>query len=113
MMPIRFGWSVAILIGFACAREPAYDVVIHGGTIIDGTGAPGRPGDVAIRGDTIVAVGTVSGGGRRTIDARGKVVAPGFFDLHSHSESDRLQNGGGPSFALQGISTEIFGEDAS
>jgi N-acyl-D-amino-acid deacylase len=112
-MQFRFGWSVAILIGFACAREPGYDVVIRGGTIVDGTGAPGRPGDVAIRGDSIVALGSVSGAGRRTIDATGKVVAPGFFDLHSHSEYDRLQDGGGPSFALQGISTEIFGENTS
>ena len=112
-MRLRFGWFVAILIGLGCAREPAYDIVIRGGTIVDGTGTPGRVGDVGIRGDGIVAVGSVAGTGRRTIDATGKVVAPGFFDLHSHSEYDRLQNGGGPSFALQGISTEIYGEDRS
>jgi len=96
-----------------CAGAPEYDVVIRGGTLIDGTGAPGRIADVALRGDSIVAVGAVTGRASRTIDAGGLVVAPGFFDLHSHSEYDRLEDGHGPSFSLQGITTEIFGEDMS
>ncbi len=112
-MQVRLIWSLLILAGFGCARTPSYDVVIRGGTIVDGTGRPGRPGDLAIRHDSIVAVGAVSGTARQTIDAKGLVVAPGFFDLHSHSEYDRLQNGLGPSFALQGITTEIYGENTS
>jgi N-acyl-D-amino-acid deacylase len=88
-------------------------VVFRGGTLIDGTGAPRVAGDLAIRHDSIVALGTVSGRGTREIDARGLIVAPGFFDLHSHSEYNRLVDGHGPSFSFQGITTEIFGEDAS
>ncbi len=96
-----------------CARAPEYDVLIRGGTVVDGTGAPGRPADIALRGDSIVAVGALTGRAARTIDASGLVVAPGFFDLHSHSEYDRLEDGHGPSFSLQGITTEIYGEDWS
>jgi N-acyl-D-amino-acid deacylase len=102
---------IGLLASSACG--PAYDVVIRGGTIIDGTGAPRRLGDVAIRGDSIVAVGRVAGRATVTVDATGLTVTPGFFDLHSHSEYDRLRDGRGPSFAYQGITTEIFGEDGS
>lgn len=104
------GWLVLLA---ACGTTPRYDLLIRGGTIVDGTGAPGRIADVAVRGDSIVAVGTIEGDAAQTIDATGLVVAPGFFDLHSHSEYDRLEDGQGPSFSLQGITTEIFGEDGS
>jgi N-acyl-D-amino-acid deacylase len=112
-MKFSGAWVAVGLVAAGCQAAPAYDVVIRGGTIVDGTGAPGRPGDLAIRHDTIVAVGKVDGAGKKTIDAAGMMVAPGFFDLHSHSEYDRLQDGGGPSFALQGITTEIYGENTS
>ncbi|HET7294132.1 MAG TPA: D-aminoacylase [Vicinamibacteria bacterium] len=94
------------------SEEPRhYDVVIRGGTLIDGTGAPAVRGDLAIKGDRIVAVGKAAGSGRVTIDASGLMVAPGFVDMHSHSESGRLTHKGhGPSFALQGITTEVYGE---
>ena len=101
------------LLGLLAGCGPRYDIVIRGGTLIDGTGRPGVKGDLAIRHDSIVALGAVSGRSTRTIDATGMVVTPGFFDLHSHSEYDRLANGRGPSGSLQGITTEIFGEDAS
>ncbi len=91
-----------------------YDTVIRGGTIIDGSGAPGFKGDIAIRGDRIVAIGDVTGIGESTIDATGYFVTPGFIDLHSHSEIPRMLNHGqGPSFAFQGFTTEIFGETES
>ncbi|MFT4624637.1 MAG: N-acyl-D-amino-acid deacylase, partial [Myxococcota bacterium] len=61
-----------------------HDLVIRGGTVIDGTGAPGRRADVAIDGDRIVAVGTVPGSGRREIDATGRIVTPGWVDMHTH-----------------------------
>ncbi|MFV0280840.1 MAG: N-acyl-D-amino-acid deacylase family protein [Rhodoblastus sp.] len=64
--------------------EHAYDLVIRGGTIADGSGAPAREGDIAIKGDTIVAVGKVSGRGAEEIDARAKLVTPGFVDVHTH-----------------------------
>ncbi len=91
-----------------------YDIVIRGGTVFDGSGSPGVVGDVGIRGDRIVAMGDIDGRGTRTIDAGGLYVTPGFIDMHSHSETYRLLNGGqGPSFALQGFTTEIYGETES
>lgn len=94
--------------------QQAYDVVIRGGTLVDGTGSPGTPGDLAIQGDRIVAVGSVTGTGKLTIDATGLMIAPGFVDMHSHSEAWRFHHRGqGPSFAFQGITTEIFGETVS
>ena len=61
-----------------------FDLVLRGGEIHDGTGAPGRIGDVAIRGDRIVAIGTFEGKGAQEIDATGKIVTPGFVDIHTH-----------------------------
>jgi N-acyl-D-aspartate/D-glutamate deacylase len=61
-----------------------FDLVIRGGEIHDGTGAPGRIGDIAITGDRIVAIGTVEGQGATEIDAHGKLVTPGFVDIHTH-----------------------------
>ena len=61
-----------------------HDLVIRGGTIVDGTGAAPREGDVAIDGGKIAAVGRVAERGREEIDARGKLVTPGFVDIHTH-----------------------------
>jgi N-acyl-D-aspartate/D-glutamate deacylase len=61
-----------------------YDLVIRGGEIHDGLGNPGVIGDVAIKGDRIVAVGQVAGSGTEEIDASGKIVTPGFVDVHTH-----------------------------
>ena len=65
----------------------AHDVVIRGGTIVDGTGAPGRTGDVAIDGDTLTKVGGKAGAGKREIDASGLAVSPGFIDPHTHYDA--------------------------
>src|SRR5262245_21579968 len=77
--------------------EPEYDLVLRNGRIVDGTGNPWFRGDVAVRGDRIVAVGRVSGAGRREIDAKGLVIAPGFVDMHSHSDFLLLEEGNGES----------------
>src|SRR5437660_784685 len=68
------------------------DCVIRGGTVIDGTGAPGRRADVAIQGGRIAAVGEVTDSAAKTIDAEGLMVAPGFVDPHTHY--DALAAGG-------------------
>lgn len=65
----------------------SFDVVIRGGTVIDGTGAPRLQGDVGIRGGAIAAVGDVRGDAARSIDAGGCVVAPGFVDIHTHYDA--------------------------
>jgi N-acyl-D-aspartate/D-glutamate deacylase len=69
------------------AAQPRFDLIIRGGEIIDGTGAPASRADVAIRGDSIVEVGDLSSAeARRTVNAAGLVVVPGFIDMHSHSD---------------------------
>jgi len=62
----------------------AHDLVIRGGTVVDGTGAPARPSDVAITDGVVTEVGAVDGRGREEIDADGALVTPGFVDIHTH-----------------------------
>ena len=64
-----------------------HDLVIRGGLIVDGTGAPGRTGDLAVAGGRIAEVGAVSKRGAREVDADGLVVAPGFIDPHTHYDA--------------------------
>lgn len=85
------------------------DLVISGGTVIDGTGAPRRPADVAIVGERIAAVATADITGVNRIDADGLAVAPGFIDLHSHSDYLLLGNPCAQSKLLQGVTTEVGG----
>lgn len=101
--------------GAAQAQEPPYDLVIRNGRVVDGTGNPWRRADVAVRGDRIVAVGPVKADApaRRTIDATGLVVAPGFIDAHSHSDWVLFEDGNAPSKVRQGVTTEVLGEDRS
>src|SRR5579883_3032227 len=102
---------LAALLAASChdVRED-YDLVLRGGTIVDGTGAPGVPGDIAVRGDRI---GAVAGRGAAEIDARGLVVALGFIDMHSHSDYLLLEDGAAQSKIRQGVTTEVLGEESS
>src|SRR4051794_8005335 len=71
----------------ALAQPPRYDVVIAGGTLIDGTGKPGLRADVAVKDGRVVRIGSVPRGqAAETIDAHGLVVAPGFVDVHTHAD---------------------------
>src|SRR6266481_4080967 len=91
-----------------------FDLVITNGHIIDGTGSPWYSGDVGIRDGRIAAIGNLSAVTRkRTVDAKGKVVAPGFVDMLGQSEMTILVDPRLPSKIYQGITTEITGEGGS
>ncbi len=100
-------------IAFAAPPEPAYDLVIRNGRVVDGTGNPWFYADVAVRGDRIAVVGKIAGAGAREIDAKGLIVAPGFIDMHSHSDLLLLEDGNAQSKIRQGVTTEILGEGDS
>jgi N-acyl-D-amino-acid deacylase len=108
------GWLLTIATT-AFAREPAFDLVIRNGRIVDGTGNPWFKGDLAIRGDRIVALGAIPAEvpAKRSIDASGLVVAPGFVDAHSHSDWTLFEDGDMPGKVRQGITTDVLGEDQS
>jgi N-acyl-D-amino-acid deacylase len=87
-----------------------FDVVLKGGTILDGTGAPGYPGDVGMVGDQIAAIGEITPTlAARVLDVRGLQVCPGFIDIHSHSDGDILVYPTADSRVRQGITTELTG----
>lgn len=99
-----------------CAQVPAderYDLLIRGATVVDGTGRRAFTGDVALRGGRIEAVGPVPGEAKRVIDARGRVLAPGFIDIHSHSDWLLFEDGRAQSKIRQGVTTEVLGEHTS
>ena len=98
---------------FAAATAP-FDVVIRNGHVIDGTGSPWYAADIGIRAGKIAAIGRLADApAKRTIDARGMVVAPGFIDMLGQSETTILVNPHLPSKIFQGITTEITGEGSS
>ncbi|MFI5231174.1 MAG: amidohydrolase family protein [Gemmatimonadales bacterium] len=94
------------------------DVLIAGGTLYDGTGSPGRRADVALRGDRIVYVGDAGAAGvtaARTIDATGLIVAPGFIDPHTHTQTDLSSAARRTNLAylMQGVTTVATNNDGS
>jgi N-acyl-D-amino-acid deacylase len=102
------------LLAQTLGQTPAFDLVITNGHIIDGTGSPWYSGDIGIREGRIAAIGNLAAAPRkRTIDAAGKVVAPGFIDLLGQSEMTILVDPRLPSKIYQGITTEITGEGDS
>ncbi|MBI1733603.1 MAG: D-aminoacylase [Candidatus Rokubacteria bacterium] len=91
----------------------AYDVVIRGGTVFDGTGSAGRAADVGIRGDRIAAVGPVPERGAREVDASGLAVTPGFIDVHSHDDFAVLLEPEMSFKVMQGVTTDVVGNCGS
>ena len=87
-----------------------FETLITGGVVVDGTGSPGRRVDVGVSGGRITAIGSLDGAeAENTVDASGQVVAPGFIDMHSHSDVNLLDDPGGESKAFQGVTTEVTG----
>ena len=113
--------AVALVTGVASygaymlrAQGAAYDVLIRGGHIVDGTGNPWFAGDVGIKGGRIVAVGRMPNAtASRVVDARARIVAPGFIDLHTHSDIALLADGAAESKVRQGVTLDVLGESTS
>ncbi len=105
-------WLVAVL---AAAQPSAhFDTVIRGGRLVDGTHSPWRYADVGIRGDSIAAIGDLSGAtAARVVEARDLVVAPGFIDIHNHGRGAIFRLPAGENFIRQGVTTLIEGNDGS
>jgi N-acyl-D-aspartate/D-glutamate deacylase len=102
----------------AVQAQDSVDVLIHGGSVVDGSGAPQIKADIAVRGDRIVFVGPASQAffrPKRTIDATGLVVAPGFIDSHTHAESDlsSMARHSNVNYLMQGVTTVMTGNDGS
>ena len=103
-----------LLLSAVSARQPAYDLVIRNARIVDGTGAPWYRGDIAIRGDAIIAVArAIDPAGARVIDAAGKVAAPGFIDIHTHARRGIFEVPTADNYVRQGVTTLLEGPDGS
>jgi N-acyl-D-amino-acid deacylase len=119
-LPRRALPLAGLLLAAACAPGPGpggpaivppYDLIIRGGTVYDGGGGAPGVADVAIHGDTIVAVGDLRAArARHEIDARGLAVAPGFINMLSWATESLLHDGRGLSDVVQGVTLEVFGE---
>lgn len=104
---------IALVVLTSCSDPASYDVVIRNGTIYDGSGGAPVVGDVAIQGDSIVAVGLVDGHGHTEIDATGHAVAPGFINMLSWATESLIEDGRSLSDIRQGVTLEVMGEGSS
>lgn len=94
-----------------CRADDAFDVIIRGGIVYDGSGKPARQADVGLRGDRIMAVGNLAGAKAKiVVDAKGLAVAPGFINILSWSVDSLFADGRGQSEIRQGVTTQIMGE---
>lgn len=106
------GFCFLLLVACACQRQhQEFDIIVRQGTVYDGSGQPGFGGDVAINGDTIAAIGDLSGAtGKKEIDATGLAVAPGFVNMLSWSTNQFINDGRAMSDIKQGVTLLVFGE---
>lgn len=111
-MKSRFALLLIITAGWISAQD--YDILIRSGKIVDGTGDPSFHGDLAIKGGKIIAMGKLPNKtATRAIDATGLVIAPGFIDMHNHSDDTVLVDGDAMSMVTQGVTSMILGEGNS
>ena len=103
-----------LLLGACAAPEPAYDVILRGGTVYDGTGSAGLVADLAIQGDRIAKIGDLSGATAvKEIDASGLAVAPGFINMMCWSNESLIEDGRSQSDIRQGVTLQVLGEGNS
>ena len=110
-----FAFAMAGLLATSAAPPPAdYSVLVHGGTVYDGSGGAPYVGDVAIKSDKIVYVGPhAPGTAATTVDATGKAVSPGFINMLSWANESLIADGRGVSDTVQGVTLEVMGEGDS
>ncbi len=115
MKSILAGISIiVVLLWSSPIQQPEFDLLIRNGRVVDGTGNPSFVSDVGIRDGKIAAIGRLADRkATRMIDAAGLVVAPGFIDIHNHSDDTILEDGNAESMVRQGVTTMIFGEGGS
>ncbi|MDT8414334.1 MAG: D-aminoacylase [Flavobacteriaceae bacterium] len=110
---MRLFMLLLVILSFSCAQTPEFDTVIRNGTLYDGTGQTPVVGDLAIKGDRIVAVGKFDGEGQIEVDATGKAVSPGFINMLSWANISLLHDGRSQSDLRQGVTLEVMGEGRS
>ena len=111
--------TAASLVAAQALAQPAYDLLLAGGLVFDGSGNPAVRADVGIRGDEVVAIGRLAGkeghDAARTIDVTGLYLAPGWVDLHSHADrslaGDNMEERKAVNLVAQGITTVVMGAD--
>jgi N-acyl-D-amino-acid deacylase len=112
MAGMKPGLLLFVAVSLASAQD--FDLLIRNGRVVDGTGNPSYTADVGIRAGRIAAMGRLAGKtATRTVDAAGLTVAPGFIDIHNHSDNTIVQDGNAQSFIRQGVTSMIFGEGGS
>ncbi|MEV5848646.1 amidohydrolase family protein [Streptomyces sp. NPDC051985] len=94
---------------YSSGRYSMHDLIIRGGTVVDGTGAPARVADVAVDGDRITEVGTVEGPAHRVIDATGLLVTPGWVDIHTHYDGQVFWDQDLTPSSWHGVTTVVTG----
>jgi N-acyl-D-aspartate/D-glutamate deacylase/Leucine-rich repeat (LRR) protein len=105
---------IVFLVAAALAHAEDFDILIKNGRIVDGTGNPSWVGDVGVLNGKIAAMGRLAGkSATQTIDATGLTVAPGFIDIHNHSDYTLLTDGNAESMIRQGVTSMILGEGGS
>ena len=110
-------WPALVVAGavaaFAAQARPDFDLIVRGGTVVDGSGRPGVRADVGVRDGRVAAIGELGGrAARETIDASGLVVAPGFIDVHTHAD-DVAETPRAESFVRMGVTSIVAGNCGS
>ena len=98
---------------FSCSLKYDYDIIIRGGVVIDGTGAPGYSSDIGILDGKIKAIGKISGNAKSEVNIKGRITSPGFIDTHSHHDEGMFVNTDMSGALAQGITTIFIGQDGS